>query len=213
MDLNTGALSPLAMPPGSMENRRFNDGKCDPQGRFWAGTLALDATPGMGCLYCLSVDGNVRLVEDGFHICNGLGWSPDGKKFYLTDSGNRVIYQYDFDAATGDVHNKRTFVQLGEDDGVPDGLAIDEEGCLWSAIWDGWRVVRFDPDGVVDRVVEVPVPRPTSCAFGGTDLKTLFITSARIRLSAVQLAGAPLSGSVFALDAAVAGAPVNEYQG
>jgi sugar lactone lactonase YvrE len=124
---------------------------------------------------------------------------------YFTDSGARRIYLYDFDLARGEIADRRIFVQLPEGGGVPDGLAVDAEGFVWSAHWDGWRVTRYDPDGKVDRVVEMPVPRPTSCCFGGPDLATLFVTSARIRLSARQLADAPLSGGVFALRAGVRG--------
>jgi sugar lactone lactonase YvrE len=124
---------------------------------------------------------------------------------YFTDSGVKRIYVYDFDLESGEIANRRVFVQLPDGAGLPDGLAVDEEGFVWSAHWDGWCVTRYDPGGKIDRVVSVPVPRPTSCCFGGPDLSTLFVTSARIRLSARQLADAPLSGGVFALNAGVRG--------
>jgi len=155
----------------------------------------------------------LREMDSGFHVCNGMGWSPDAKRFYLADSGARAIYVYDYDLETGTIANRSVFARFEEGAGVPDGLAIDADGYVWCAIWDGWAVQRFSPEGVLDRTVNVPVPRPTSCAFGGSDLKTLYITSARIRLSATQLAAAPLSGSVFALKTDVAGAPVGVFAG
>jgi DNA-binding IclR family transcriptional regulator/sugar lactone lactonase YvrE len=212
LDLHSGEMAALATPAG-MAGRRFNDGKCDAAGRLWAGTLALDASPDKGALFCLDVDGSLREIESGFHICNGLGWSPDSRRFYLADSGRRTIYAYDFDLATGQLSNKSVLVAFDAADGMPDGLAVDTEGYLWCAMWDGWAVKRFSPAGKLDRTVALPVPRPTSCAFGGEGLRTLFITSARIRLSATQLAAAPLSGSVLALELDVAGVPVGEYGG
>lgn len=212
LDLQSGQMTTLAAPP-SMVDSRFNDGKCDPSGRFWAGTLALDATPDKGVLYCLETDGTLREVERGFHICNGLGWSPDAKRFYLADSGRREIYVYDYALESGTLSNKRVFARFDGMEGVPDGLAVDAQGYVWCAMWDGWSVVRLAPDGSVDSVIRLPVPRPTSCAFGGPEMNILYITSARIRLSALQLAAAPLSGSVLALQTDVAGVPVGDFGG
>lgn len=212
VNLETGAVSALATPEG-MEGCRFNDGKCDAKGRFWAGTLALDATPGKGKLFCLNIDGNLSTKLEGLHVSNGLGWSQDNTKMYVTDSGKRTIYQFDYDLDSGDITNQQIFATLGEDEGSPDGLAVDCEGGVWSAIWDGWRIIRFSPQGVIDKVIDLPVPRPTSIAFGGDDMRTLYITSARIRLSAKSLADAPLSGSVFAVDTQHRGVSVNAYAG
>jgi sugar lactone lactonase YvrE len=212
LDVQTGEMATLVS-PSDISGRRFNDGKCDPAGRFWAGTISLDATPDKGTLYRLDVDGSLRLMDSGFHVTNGMGWSPDAKRFYLTDSGRRVIYVYDFDLDTGQIHNRRLFIDFSTFEGTPDGLAIDSEGALWCALWDGWSLQKFAADGRHIKTVAMPVPRPTSCAFGGDDLKTLYITSARIRLSSTQLAAAPLSGSVFALKTDVAGTPVNDYWG
>lgn len=212
LDLKTGTTAMIAAPQ-SMVGRRFNDGKCDAAGRFWAGTLALDATPNGGTLYRLDLDGTLHEIERGFHICNGLGWSPDNTRFYLTDSGARTIFVYDFDLASGAVSNKRVLAQFDNASGSPDGMAVDAEGYLWCAFWDGWAVRRLTPDGAIDREIRLPVPRPTSCAFGGADMTTLYVTSARIRLSATQLAGAPLSGSVFAIETGIKGAPVAGYAG
>lgn len=203
----------LGDPETDKPGNRFNDGKCDPAGRFWAGTFAIDATPGGGSLYCVETNGQIRRVASGFHICNGLGWSPDHRIFYFTDSGRRTIYAYDFDLESGRLDNRRDLVVGSDAEARPDGLAVDAEGFIWSAQWDGWSVIRYAPDGSVDRVIDLPVPRPTSCAFGGVDNKTLFVTSGRVRLSALQLEEAPLSGGLFAIDVDVAGMPVAAFGG
>jgi len=208
-----GEVRPLASPESDRPGNRFNDGKCDTRGRFWVGSLAINTAPGHGALWRLDPDGSVHLMADGFHISNGMGWSPDDTRFYFTDSGARVIHEYDFDVDSGAIENPRVFARVDESAGVPDGLAVDADGFVWSAQWDGWSVVRYDPDGRVDRVVTLPVPRPTSCAFGGPTLQTLFVTSARIRLSGTQLAEAPLSGSLFAVDAGVRGLPETMWGG
>jgi len=212
-DPGTGRLTIIAAPEADKPGNRFNDGKCDRRGRFFAGTLAIDTTPGHGSLYSLDADGRSALIDSGFHIANGLGWSPDDKSFYFTDSGARRIYIYDYDLCTGAMARRRTFVDVPEGVGIPDGLTVDAEGFVWSAHWDGWCITRYDPDGKVDRVINLPVPRPTSCCFGGPDFATLYVTSARIRLSAQQLAEAPLSGSVFAVQPGVHGLPETAFAG
>ena len=213
VDPDTGAVTLIAHPEADKPGNRFNDGKCDRRGRFWAATMAINTLPGEGSIYRLDADRRVTRMDTGFHVSNGLGWSPDSTRFYFTDSGPRRIYAYDFDLDSGALANRRIFVQVPDHVGIPDGLAVDAEGFVWSAHWDGWCVTRYDPDGKVDRVINLPVPRPTSCAFGGPDLTTLFITSARIRLSAQQLAEAPLSGSVFALQSGIRGLPETPYAG
>ncbi|HZF77844.1 MAG TPA: SMP-30/gluconolactonase/LRE family protein [Acetobacteraceae bacterium] len=212
-DPQGGAGAVLAVPEPDKAMNRFNDGKCDRAGRFFAGTMALDAGPGQGTLWRLDPDLRLAAIETGVHVSNGLGWSPDDRTFYFIDTGARTVYAYDYDLATGAATNRRPFVVVPDAQGKPDGLAVDEQGFVWVALWDGWSVARYAPDGRLDRLVSLPVPRPTSLAFGGTDLRTLFITSARVRLSAAQLAEAPLSGSVFALDAGVAGVPVGSFGG
>ncbi len=200
----TGEIAVLAEPEADRPGNRFNDGKCDSRGRLWVGSLAINTEPGRGRLWRVDPDGSFALMEEGLHISNGLGWSPDERTFYFTD-GPKTIWAYDFDAAVGTISNKRAFAEFGPGDGVPDGLTVDAEGYVWVAIWDGWAVRRYAPDGRLDRTISLPVPRPTSCTFGGPDMDRLFVTSARIRLSAKHLAEAPLSGSVFALDAGVTG--------
>ncbi len=209
----SGEIEVLAEPEADRPGNRFNDGKCDALGRFWCGSLAINTEPGRGCLWRIEADGSATKIEDRIHIANGLGWSPDNRTFYFTDSGPRTIWAYDFDLERGALSNKRPFVIFTGGEGVPDGLTVDAEGGVWVAMWDGWAVRRYLPDGTLDRQISMPVPRPTSCTFGGPDLRTLFVTSARIRLSAKHLSDAPLSGSVFAIDAGLPGLPDRAFAG
>ena len=199
-----GALATLAAPEADRPGNRFNDGKCDSRGRLWLGSLAINTEPGQGALWRFDGAKAVRML-DGLHIANGMGWSPDDRTFYFVDSGPRTIWAFDYDAEAGTISDRRAFATLAVSEGTPDGLAVDAEGGLWVALWDGWAVRRYRADGTLDRDVTLPVPRPTSCAFGGADLSTLYVTSARIRLSAVQLEEAPLSGSLLAVRTGVAG--------
>jgi sugar lactone lactonase YvrE len=186
---------------------RFNDGKCDRAGRFWTGTMRLAGEPGREKLYRFEAGRGLVCVDEGFTVCNGLGWSPDDRTFYLTDTAASRIYAYDFDVLSGAVANRRTFAEVPAAAGRPDGLSVDAHGGVWVANSGGWRLTRYDQDGCIERTVRLPVPRPTSCAFGGPGLETLFVTSSRLGLSRRELAAAPLSGSVFVLDAGVAGLP------
>lgn len=211
--IEDGAIRTLAEPEADKPGNRFNDGKCDRAGRFWAGTLAINTVREQGALWRYDPDGGVHKMGSGFDISNGLGWSPDDRTFYFTDSGKKVIYAYDFDLASGSIDNRRLFAALPENTGTPDGLTVDSEGFVWSAQWDGWCVTRYDPEGKVERVINLPVPRPTSCAFGGPNLDILYVTTARIRLSAQQLAEAPISGSVLAVNVGIKGLPEPMFGG
>ena len=206
-------ISTLTDPEADKPGNRFNDGKCDPRGRFWGGTMAIDGSPNQGTLWRYDPDGTIRKMDGGFNLSNGLCWSPDHKLFYFTDSGRQIIYVYDFDLSSGDIINRRAFAHIPKSNGVPDGLTVDSEGFLWSANWDGWCITRYDPDGQVERVIKLPVPRPTSCIFGGEDLSTLFVTTARFRLSPEQLNDAPLSGSIFAVETDIKGLPEFNFAG
>lgn len=208
-----GTVRTLATPEADKPGNRFNDGKCDAAGRLWVGSLAINTEPGQGALWRYEPGGQATRMLDDIHISNGLGWSPDNSTFYFTDSGPRVIWAFDFDLKAGALSNRRVFVAFTEQDGVPDGLCVDRQGGVWTALWDGWGVRRYLPDGRLDRTFTLPVPRPTSCTFGGPDMKTLFVPTARIRLSAQQLDDAPLSGSVLALDTAFTGQPDVPFAG
>ncbi|MDB5585085.1 MAG: hypothetical protein JWP26_55 [Devosia sp.] len=205
IDLPSGSITTISHPEADRPGNRFNDGKCDRRGRLWAGSLAIDTAPDQGRLWRLDPDGRAFEMDRGFHVSNGMGWSPDDKTFYFADTAKQLIYAYDFDIDSGSIANRRVFISVPESEGKPDGLTVDAEGFVWAAHWDGWCVTRYDPDGKVDRVINLPVPRPTSCVFGGPDMQTLFVTTARIRLSAAQLTEAPLSGSIFAIDTGIKG--------
>ncbi len=205
------ALRFLADPEAGKASR-FNDGKVDRQGRFWAGTMADDGSL-TSCLYRLDPDGSLHTMVTGVGISNGIGWSPDNRTMYYADSPKRTVFAYDFDPATGAMSNERALVSTPGSPDVPDGLTVDSEGFVWCAYWDGWRVVRYDPDGKVAREVRVPVQRPTSCMFGGPALDELYITSARTGLSAAALKAQPLAGDLFRLRPGVKGLPEPKFAG
>lgn len=189
------------------DGNRINDSKCDRFGRLWVGTMDNGETKAAGALYRIDQDGTVARILSGFVIVNGIAWSPDSTLMYVTDTVSRRIDMFDFDFAAGTLSNRRVFATIDAEAGWPDGLTVDSEGGVWSAHWDGWRVTRYAPDGTVDRIFPVPVPRPTSCTFGGDRLEMLFVTSARIGLDAAALTRAPLSGGVFSCHPGVVGLP------
>ena len=193
----------LAEYPSRAARGRFNDGKSDRRGRIWAGTIVDDQSRAAGCFGRLAAGGFVIALE-GVTISNGLGWSPDGSTMYFTDSAAATIWALDFDEETGALDNRRVFAT--DDDCAPDGLTVDSEGGVWSAKWDGSRVVRYSPDGNISEIVAAPVLRPTSCMFGGPELETLYVTSARAGLDADQLSTSP-AGSVLAIEPGVRGLP------
>ena len=191
---------------------RFNDGRVDRQGRFWAGTMAESKSgAGQGRLYCLDGAGNAYLRETGVTISNSLCWSPDSTKLYYADTPRRVIWSYAFDADSGTVSDRQVFAETPEG-AFPDGATIDADGFLWSAQWGASRVVRYAPDGRVDRVLELPVSQPTCVAFGGPGLDLLFVTSAREGLSKNVLWREISAGDVFVLDAGVKGLPETRFR-
>ncbi|HJX42278.1 MAG TPA: SMP-30/gluconolactonase/LRE family protein [Geodermatophilus sp.] len=184
---------------------RMNDAKCDPAGRLYAGTMAFDERPGAGTLYRLDTDGTVTTVLDGLTVSNGLGWSPDGRTAYFADSGPAVVHAFDHDPATGDWSRGRVLLETGGPDGVADGLTVDDEGCLWTAMWGGGQVRRWSPDGDLLAVVEVPVANTSSCAFAG-DL--LVISTAHGGGDDEHDAG-----RLFTVRPGVSGPPAEPYRG
>lgn len=211
VDLDSGEVEQLEDPEADEPRTRFNDGKCDRRGRFWAGTMDLDERAPLGALYRFSGPGRCERMLDGIGLSNGLGWSPDDRTMYHTDSLTAVIMAYDYDIDSGTLSSPRRFA-VDRHQAVPDGLTVDADGCVWSVKWDGWRVVRYTPDGRVDREVALPVGHPTSCTFGGDGLDVLFVTSAREGLGQAALADQPLAGSVFAIEPGVQGLPEPSYQ-
>ena len=203
----TGKFEGITDPePGKPENR-VNDGKVDRAGRFWAGTMR-DPNPDEPCGALYKLEGQTAFqMLDGIRIPNSLCWSPDNQTLYFSDTRARVIWGFDFNLASGELTNRRLFVDLQGQLGRPDGATVDTEGYLWSAEYGGGRVVRYTPDGTVDKVVNLPVANVTCPTFGGTDYKTLFITTASQRLTENELAEQPLAGGLFSLKVTVAGLP------
>jgi sugar lactone lactonase YvrE len=177
--------------------RRANDAAVAPDGSLWAGTMRYDEVPGGGTLSRVTGDGSVRVVLDDVAVSNGTGWSPDGRLMYYIDSPTRRLDVFGYDA-DGGVVDRRTLVEIEEGSGFPDGLTVDADGCVWVALWDGGAVRRYTPAGELDRVIELPVPRVTACAFGGADLSDLYITTARTGLSDPH----PVAGSLLVVPGA-----------
>ena len=220
-DPRDGSRLRLAPAPYDPARERFNDGKCDPQGRFWVGTIYEPREPALAGLYCYTQAGLARRAE-GITVSNGLAWSPDGRTMYWSDTKAHTVFAFDFDPADGSLSRRRVFAQWparqpGHDlagyGGRPDGAAVDADGCYWSAMFEGQRVVRLSPDGELLREVVLPARCPTMPCFGGPDLKTLYITTARENRPAAELAETPYAGCVFALDVDVPGLPANLFHG
>lgn len=190
---------------------RFNDGEVDPWGRFVAGTMAWDqggARP-LGSLYRLSSDGDVEVLLEGVRLSNGIAYSADRRSLYYVDTPTRVVDAFDVDPDSGALANRRVAYKI--DEGAPDGIVLDVDGCLWVACYGAGRVCRFAPDGRIDRVVVLPTKRVTSLAFGGARLDTLYVTTASEGLSDEERAGDPMAGDLFAADAGVTGSLANRF--
>jgi sugar lactone lactonase YvrE len=207
LDPATGALTRLADPIAD-EHLRFNDGKCDPAGRFWVGTFDLQGRAHAGTLYRFDPDGSTHVMLRHVTNSNGLAWSLDQHTMYYIDTPTQAVQAFDYDHASGHIENPRVIIRIPEDLGGPDGMTIDAEGKLWVAIWGAGQVHRYDPGtGTLLQTIYVPAPHTSSCAFGGPELKTLYITTARGGLSPEQQAQFPLSGNLFAAEPGVAGVP------
>ncbi len=212
-DPETGHIERLPPPDHDMKRNRLNDGKCDRRGRFWVGSMDDQLRERTGGLFRLDPDGSLHQMEEGIGISNSLAWSPDDKIFYFADTMQRKIFAYDFDIETGNISNRRVFTDMADQPGNPDGSTIDIEGYLWNAQWDGWRLVRYAPDGSVERIIETPIEKPASCIFGGPDLRTLYVTSAIWDLTPERLKAQPLAGALFAVEVDVPGLPEPRYAG
>jgi sugar lactone lactonase YvrE len=205
-----GSLRPLAevAPDGT----RMNDAACDPQGRFWAGTLADDHRAGGGALYRLDGDGRTELVLDGLTISNGLGWSVDGGTMYLADSGPRMIRAFAFDGTRGSISSGRVLITIPESIGTPDGLTVDANGDRWVAIFGGGRVQRYSPDGILRQELKVPAVQSTSCAFAGRGLHRIYVTTATEHWTDEQRRVEPAAGLVYRLDTDATGQPAAPFR-
>lgn len=210
LDPAGGTVETLAEVEADRPRNRLNDGRCDARGRLWVGSMSQDE--GEGALYRFDPAGGLRKMETGLTVSNGLGWSPDGHTFYLTDSAAKTIWAYDFDEEAGEIDRRRVFADLSSGDAFPDGLAVDAEGGVWSAQFAGGCIIRFAPDGRETRRITVPVARPSSCAFGGADRRDLFITTASAGMDEEELDRAPESGDLFGFRAGVAGLPLHRFR-
>jgi sugar lactone lactonase YvrE len=208
-----GAQRTIAVVEEDLDDNRFNDCRCDSQGRLWAGTMSKGRVAGAAALYRLEPGGELERVVANTTISNGLGWSIAGDEMYFIDSTTQHIDAFDFDLATGTISNRRTLATVDPLDGLPDGMAVDAEGGIWVCLFGGGAIRRYSPGGKLEAVVPLPVTNPTCPAFGGPRLATLYITSARHRLTPEQLASEPLAGALLALDPGVSGQPVNRFGG
>jgi sugar lactone lactonase YvrE len=214
IDLDTNKIDIIARPEPEAPDNRLNDGACDAMGRFWAGSMDDNEAAPTGHLYRLNPDRSVARFEAGFVVTNGIRWSNDNTRMYFVDSAQRTIWCYDFDLATGTPGQRSIFAQLNEADGYPDGLCIDAEDGVWGAHWAGGRLTRYRPDGSKERTIAIPAPNVTCCCFGGANLDTLYITTARVGLSDEQLASAPLAGGLFTVTGlGVHGKPTHRFKG
>ncbi|MFC6487461.1 SMP-30/gluconolactonase/LRE family protein [Nitratireductor sp. GCM10026969] len=213
LDEDGSKRAPIANPQEDTTVSRFNDGRVDPWGRFWAGTIHEPRDRPAAALYRVDTDLSCHRIAGGIKVSNGVAFAPDRRTAYHADTPAHVIYRYLVDPASGEIGERSVFRRFPEGQGRPDGAAVDAEGCYWSALYDGGRVVRLSPEG--ELLAEYPVPArcPTMCAFGGSDLKTLYVTSARHGRPADELAEWPQSGNLFAMRADVAGQPEPLFAG
>jgi sugar lactone lactonase YvrE len=212
-DPGTGRLDLVADLQDNGRTLRMNDGKVDPGGRFWAGMMAQDHRDSAGRLYRLDPDRTVTPMVEQTSISNGLDWSPDGSTMYYIDSTPRRVDHFDYDAATGAIANRTPFIPIRDGAGFPDGMTVDAEGFLWVAMWEGWGVERYTPDGRLDRRIEVPAEQASSCAFGGPDLDLLFITTAQEGFPRGGKPNQPHAGGVFVCRPGVRGRAPFRFRG
>jgi L-arabinonolactonase len=216
----TGALTEFVQPE-NLKGNRGNDGAADAAGRFWFGTMQqnigpngedLNITRNSGALYRVEKDGRSTKMFEDVGVSNGPCWSPDNKIFYFSDSHAQIIYAFDFDVDTGAISNKRIHNDT-KDHGYPDGATVDAEGFLWSARWEGACVLRIDPKGRIDRIIEIPATRPTCVCFGGANLDTIYVTSSNAHVGGVVMKQYPLQGGVFCFDPKVKGFAKHRFGG
>jgi sugar lactone lactonase YvrE len=212
-DPGTDRLELIADLQDAGRTLRMNDGKVDSGGRFWAGMMGVDHQDGVGTLYRLDPDLTATPMVGGTSISNGLDWSPDGSTMYYIDSTPRTVDRFAYDAATGNVADRTTLIPIRDGAGFPDGMTVDAEGFLWVALWDGWGVERYAPDGRLDRRVDVPAQQASSCAFGGPDLDLLFITTAQEGFPPAGKPDQPHAGGLFVCRPGVRGRPSFRFAG
>lgn len=215
MDGETGLLKPIAHPEAYLPGNRFNDGKPDPEGRFWAGTMSMKKEKEAGALYTLEPDSTVQKRLDKITISNGLVWTPDAQTMYYIDTPTRRVDAFDYERKTGNITNRRTVIEIPDGAGNPDGMSMDTSGGLWVAQWGGSAVVRYDPQtGLETGRIKLPTAKVSSCTFGGPTLEDMYITTAQVEMTEAEIIGQPLAGSVFVVrDCGYQGYSPNRYAG
>jgi sugar lactone lactonase YvrE len=211
LDESSGRVELVAPIEGDVPTNRMNDGKCDPLGRFWAGTMALDERSAVGALYRLDADFQAQRMLTGVSVSNGLDWTSDGRQMYYIDSPTLGVDVFEFDVAGGSLGERRRLITISPGEGAPDGLTLDAEGGLWVAVHGSGTVRRYSPDGHLDRVVRVPAAMVTSCAFGGADLGDLYITSMSLGMSEQASRAQPFAGGLFCCRPGVFGVPARRF--
>lgn len=213
IDRSTGVVKPFCEPEAGIPGNRFNDGKCDPAGRFWIGSMSLEEKPSEGNLYMVEKNGKYTNRVSGVSVSNGLAWSADHSIFYYIDTPTFRVMRYDYDLATGQIQNGTIAFSIPQAEGYPDGMTIDQEGMLWIAHWDGWQLARWNPHtGEKMQQIKLPVARVTSCTFGGPLLQDLYITSASVGLSESERGQQPLAGALFVFpDCGFQGMPAHSF--
>lgn len=214
IDRTTSEITMIADPESHLPANRFNEGKCDPAGRFWAGTMALSEEHGAGNVYVMENGLPPEKKIGDVSISNGMAWSADQRTFYYVDTPTFEVAAYDYEKDGGHISNRRTAIKIDSENGFPDGMTIDSEGMLWIGHWGGWQVARWDPgNGKKLGQIQLPVAKITSCTFGGENLEDLYITSAKVGLTADELREQPLAGSLFVLrDCGYKGVPAFEFK-
>jgi len=213
IDRKTGTVKMIGNPEWHLPANRFNDGKCDPEGRFWAGTMACSNEHEAGSLYIINKQKIIKKKADAITISNGLAWSPDHLVLYHIDTPTSEVTSFQYDRVTGNISNRKIAFKIPKEDGLPDGMTIDNNGKLWIAHWGGWQVSRWDPvTGEKLFSFSLPVSKVTSCTFGGKELTDMYITSAMQELSEDELKEQPLAGSLFVIrNCGFKGIPANEF--
>ncbi|MEX0772600.1 MAG: SMP-30/gluconolactonase/LRE family protein [Balneolales bacterium] len=213
-DPETRKRTHITDPESDIPDNRFNDGKSDSRGRFWAGTMSYEVKKKAGSLYCLNPDLSVDVKLQGVTISNGLVWNKQLDKFYFIDTPTRKIFSFDYEDKTGGISNRQVIKELKEGEGYPDGMTIDTEDHLWVALYGGSKILRIDPiTGRTVFEIHLPVPQVTSCTFGGSQLNELYITTCRENMSEQEIRKAPLSGSLFRAKVPFQGMPLFRFKG
>lgn len=215
IDFEKKQIEYIKDPEAHLPQNRFNEGKCDPAGRFWAGTMSLSEAPQAGSVYTLEKEMSVTKKIEGVTISNGMAWSKDHSTFYYIDTPTLEVVSFAFDKGNGNISDKKTIIKIPKNHGYPDGMTIDDEGMLWIAHWDGWQVTRWNPNtGEQLFHISLPVAKVTSCTFGGKNLDDLYITSASKEMTEGELQKQPLAGSIFVIHhCGYKGMPAFEFSG